>query len=182
MHLKETASLLKRGAPSDCVERILRGLLRYVADAVMLQLMSDAVPAFNIFGLQRLFSDLGGVSRAAGSMGVPGLADELAEPLLFCELMVFGSLEDVLKPEQRAPGGRLAALDVRRMALVLEKYHELEKASAFASMHKSKQSERFISKKTVDRVLKELREHSRTASRASSVSGSAAGSFTAKGS
>ena len=29
-------------------------------------------------------------SRAAGSMGVPGLADELAEPLLFCEMMVFG--------------------------------------------------------------------------------------------
>lgn len=39
---QETASLLKRGAPSDCVERILRGLLRYVADAVMLQLMSGA--------------------------------------------------------------------------------------------------------------------------------------------
>ena len=29
-------------------------------------------------------------SRTAGSMGVPGLADELAEPLLFCEMMVFG--------------------------------------------------------------------------------------------
>lgn len=30
-------------------------------------------------------------SRAAGSLGVAGLADELAEPLLFCELMVFGT-------------------------------------------------------------------------------------------
>jgi hypothetical protein len=30
-------------------------------------------------------------SRAAGSLGVPGLAEELAEPLLFCELMVFGT-------------------------------------------------------------------------------------------
>jgi hypothetical protein len=29
-------------------------------------------------------------SRVAGSLGVPGLADELAEPLLFCEMMVFG--------------------------------------------------------------------------------------------
>lgn len=35
-------------------------------------------------------SDLGGLSRCAGSMGVPGLADALQEPLLFCELMVFG--------------------------------------------------------------------------------------------
>lgn len=51
---------------------------------------ADAVPAFNIFGLQHLFSDLGGLSRCAASMGVPGLADTLQEPLLFCELMVFG--------------------------------------------------------------------------------------------
>jgi hypothetical protein len=64
-----------------------------------------------------------------------------ATTLLHSACLETCSLEDVLKPEQRAPGGRLAALDVRRMALVLEKYHELEKASAFASMHKSKQSE-----------------------------------------
>lgn len=107
---------------------------------------ADAIPEYNIFGLQRLYSDLGGIrwgslpaaygchcsclpahglaaplpraqpagppqqrrlaagsldaasaappgpaySRAAGSMGVPGLADELAEPMLFCEMMVFG--------------------------------------------------------------------------------------------
>lgn len=103
-------------------------------------LTADAIPEFNIFGLQRLFNDLGGIrctlflechacalprtralaasqplqgattlgtplhppsgrplprvpplrSRAAGSMGVPGLAGELEEPLLFCEMMVFG--------------------------------------------------------------------------------------------
>jgi hypothetical protein len=105
-------------APAPSVERVLRGVLRYLADALMLQLMSgawvasrelggmlqdkrgsfaraclccgpaagprgglplhashsclpapvlpplyaaDAVPAYNIFGLQRLFSDLGGI-------------------------------------------------------------------------------------------------------------------------
>ena len=40
--------------------------------------------------MQRLFSDLGGLGRCAGTMSIPGLADELQEPSLFCELMVFG--------------------------------------------------------------------------------------------
>lgn len=46
----------------------------------------DAVPAYNIFGLQRLFADLGGLSRAAEGMGPPALATALAEPMLFCEV------------------------------------------------------------------------------------------------
>jgi hypothetical protein len=33
------SSLLRRSVPAGSVERILRGLLRYCADAVMLQLM-----------------------------------------------------------------------------------------------------------------------------------------------
>jgi hypothetical protein len=47
----------------------------------------------------------------------------------------------VLKAEERAPGGRFAALDLQRLALLLGKYRELERASGFAAMHKSKQAE-----------------------------------------
>lgn len=129
------------------------------------------------------------------------------------------SLEDLLKPELRR-GPRYAALDLRRAAIVLDKYREVDKASGLAGMHKSKQAEasctcraargalgtchcrlaacpavskptthlcpfslplpgrcaslqRFTSRKTVDRVLKELREaESRPASRAASSNGS----------
>ncbi|PRW58081.1 exocyst complex component SEC15A [Chlorella sorokiniana] len=157
MYLKESASLVTRMAPGPSVARMLRSLLRYLGDAFMLQLLSDAIPEFNIFGLQRLFNDLGGISRAAGSVGVPGLADELAEPLLFCEMMVFGSLEELLRPELRT-SPKYACLDLGRVARVLDKYAELDKASGYRGMHKSKQAERFISRKTVDKVLKELRE------------------------
>ncbi|KAL4430682.1 hypothetical protein ABPG75_005938 [Micractinium tetrahymenae] len=179
LYLKEVASLAARMAPAPSVERMLRAVLRYLADAVMLQLMSDVIPEYNIFGLQRLYSDLGGISRAAGSMGVPGLPDELAEPMLFCEMMVFGSLEELLQPEQRpgVAGGKYAALDLRRVCLVLDKYQELDRASGFAGMHKKGQAERFISRRTVDRVLRELRERER--SRSPSRASSSAGSFSA---
>lgn len=50
------------------------------------------------------------------------------------------SLEDLLSPELRAEP-RLAALDLRRLVLVLPKYRELDKASGLAGMHKSKQAE-----------------------------------------
>lgn len=180
MYLKECASLVTRLAPGPSVARMLRSLLRYLGDAFMLQLLSDAIPEFNIFGLQRLFNDLGGISRAAGSMAVPGLADELAEPLLFCEMMVFGSLEDLLRPELRA-SPKYACLDLGRVARVLDKYAELDKASGYRSMHKSKQAERFISRKTVDKVLKELREAAGGGSRPGSrgASGSFSGSLSA---
>ncbi|KAL4432419.1 hypothetical protein ABPG77_001718 [Micractinium sp. CCAP 211/92] len=147
---REVASVVARMAPAQSMERMLRAVLRYVADAVMLQLLSESIPEYNIFGLQRLYSDLGGVGRAAGSMGVPGLPDELAEPMLFCEMMVFGSLEDLLQP---GAGAKHACLNLRRLCLVLEKYRELDKASGFAGLHKKGQAERFISRKTVDRVL-----------------------------
>jgi hypothetical protein len=49
------------------------------------------------------------------------------------------SLEELLLPEQRA--GKYGALNLRRCLLVLEKYKELDKASRFAGMHKSKQAE-----------------------------------------
>lgn len=50
-------------------------------------------------------------SRAAGSMGVPGLAEELAEPLLFCEMMVFGRCACLACPEgaPKAPPPAAAA-------------------------------------------------------------------------
>ena len=98
-------------APDASAERMLRGVLRYLADAIMLQLMSgrglgwgvgravgealrllgclsagiacgairsvltclflaapllpaDGVPDFNLFGLQRLLNDLGGIRCA----------------------------------------------------------------------------------------------------------------------
>lgn len=61
-------------------------------------------------------------------------APPLPPPLL-------GRLEDVLTAEARAPGGRFAALDLQRVALLLGKYREVERASGFAAMHKSKQAE-----------------------------------------
>ncbi|GAB4817780.1 hypothetical protein N2152v2_004826 [Parachlorella kessleri] len=167
LYLKECRSLMTRAAPDASVGRMMHRVFHYLAEAIMLQLMSgkaDAIPAYNIFGLQRLFSDLGGLGRCAGSMAIPGLADELQEPSLFCELMVFGSLEELLKPELRGGGGKYAALDLRRVALVLDKYRELDRASGYASMHKSKQAERFISRKTVEGVARQLREASRAAS------------------
>ena len=132
-------------APAPSVERVLRGVLRYLADALMLQLMSggwmpwvgwrgsgrvglgvfggmwwfvalrygpatgmrplplhashsclhapvlpplnaaDAVPAFNIFGLQRLFSDLGGIRRAARWCC-------LRVPLVYCRQPMYTTL------------------------------------------------------------------------------------------
>lgn len=73
-----------------------------------------------------------------------------AEPAVPC------SLEEVAQPEARE--GKYAAVDLRRLALVLERYRELERGSGFAGMHKSRQSERFISRKTVDAVVQQLRE------------------------
>ena len=108
---QECHSLLRRMAPDASAERMLRGVLRYLADAIMLQLMSgrglgwgvgravgealrllgclsagiacgairsvltclflaapllpaDGVPDFNLFGLQRLLNDLGGIRCA----------------------------------------------------------------------------------------------------------------------
>lgn len=156
LYLKECFSQMNRATPDPSAARVIRRVFSHLADAVMQQLLSDAVPAFNMFGLQRLMSDLGGLSRCAGSMRVAGLEEALQEPQLFCEMMVFGSLEEVAQPEARE--GKYAAVDLRRLALVLERYRELERGSGFAGMHKSRQSERFISRKTVDAVVQQLRE------------------------
>eukprot|EP00887_Chlorella_sp_A99_P005321 scaffold1.g5321.t1 len=183
MLLTECQSDMRRQVPAASAARMMAGTLRYVADALMLQLMSsDAIPTYNIFALQRLFADVGGLSRAAEAMGGPPLAACVTEPLLFCELMVFGTLEELLQastafsscwlnctssgmagcldalalPDLRV--GKYAALNLRRVVLILDKYRELDRASGFKSMHKSKQAERFISRKTVEGVAKQLRE------------------------
>ncbi len=46
--LQESASLLRRCVPGHSVDRMMRGLLRYIADALMLQLMSGegVVPSY----------------------------------------------------------------------------------------------------------------------------------------
>lgn len=53
------------------------------------------------------------------------------------------SLEELLQPEQQpgAAGGKHAALDLRRLCLVLDKYRELDRASGFAGMHRKGQAE-----------------------------------------
>lgn len=142
-------------------------LAAHASPALLRPPLAESIPEYNIFGLQRFYSDLGGIrwaaehfqrgpcprrrstpflgaeppacerlavaaehtvprvslvkqrsweseardtlsptlpcpsacSRAAGSMGVPGLADELAEPMLFCEMMVFGRWAGLLLAE-----------------------------------------------------------------------------------
>lgn len=46
------------------------------------------------------------------------------------------SLEELLRPELRE--GKYGGLDLRRVALVLDKYRELDRHSSFSGMHKSK--------------------------------------------
>lgn len=49
------------------------------------------------------------------------------------------SLEELLRPELR--DAKYAALNLRRVALVLDKYRELDRSSGYAAMHRSKQAE-----------------------------------------
>ena len=49
------------------------------------------------------------------------------------------SLEEILDPGKAA--GKYAPLHLRRLAMVLAKYAELDKASKFHAMHKSRQAE-----------------------------------------
>ena len=71
---------------------------------------------------------------------MPWLSAACPSPELSTEhCAMFCSLEELLKPELR--GGKYSALDLRRVALVLDKYRELDRASGYASMHKSRQAE-----------------------------------------
>lgn len=49
------------------------------------------------------------------------------------------SLEELLRPELRE--GKYAALNLRRVGLILDKYRELDRHSSYSAMHRSKQAE-----------------------------------------
>lgn len=117
----QQAQVAEAGVPLDSRRRIMSTALRGVGQELMALLASDAVPAFNVFGVQRLLSDLESLAQFAEQAA--GDAAALAEPVAFCELVAFDRVGALL-----SPGGRqqYAVLDASRCAALLMKLRDPE--------------------------------------------------------
>jgi hypothetical protein len=110
--------------------------LNHISEGVINILVSNAyVPAFTVFGIQHLLSDLNAMSRFAEKLVSEGdrcesESDEnlgnrlngtskLREAVLLCELLAFNYVEDLLDDEKRKT--KYAELNLERTVLLLEK-------------------------------------------------------------
>jgi hypothetical protein len=108
--------------PPPCARRVMAAVLRSVAEDLMRLLASDAVPTFTVFGVQRLLSDLSSLTRFAEQAAGDGGPHAVAEPVMFCELVAFGGVEELLDGAVRR--GKFAALDADRCAALLLKLRD----------------------------------------------------------
>ncbi|KAK9819680.1 hypothetical protein WJX72_001042 [[Myrmecia] bisecta] len=157
--LQEALAMGKAMLPAEPYEHVARATFNYIGDAIMNLLAEDLVPAYNMFAMFRLHADLADMAAFADACDLPLLADGLAEPVQFCELMVTGRLEEILDAAKRQAS--YAAVDLARLVLVLEKYREVGDKASYTGHHmigRSKQPESFLKKKTADKVGKQLRE------------------------
>jgi hypothetical protein len=96
------------GAPVASQQRILAAAMRKIEEEIMRLLVSDAVPYINVFGAQKLLSDLQSLSPALTS-----------EPVLFAEMVAFSRAKEILDPQQRS--GKYASVNLDRFVVLLEK-------------------------------------------------------------
>ena len=109
------------GAPPTSQQRILGAAVRRIEEEIMRVLVSDAVPYINVFGAQRLLSDLQALLKCAGgsSSSSNSLSEWVSEPVLFGELVAFNKAAELLDSEKR--GGKYASVNLDRFIVLLEK-------------------------------------------------------------
>ena len=107
------------GAPPACQERIMCAAIQRTGEDIMRLLASDEVPFINVFGAQRLLSDLEVLSRFAREIGGTPASQWLAEPRLLCEAIAFNAAPELLKVKSR--GGKYSVLISGRAAMIFDK-------------------------------------------------------------
>lgn len=107
------------GTPATCQERIMCAAIQRTGEDIMRLLASDEVPVINVFGAQRLLSDLEVLSRFAREIGGTPASLWLAEPRLLCEAIAFNAAPELLKPKAR--GGKYSVLVSGRAATIFDK-------------------------------------------------------------
>ncbi|KAL6766648.1 hypothetical protein ACKKBG_A36835 [Auxenochlorella protothecoides x Auxenochlorella symbiontica] len=151
---KEAHSLALRTLPESIAGRVLAAHLGMVSESLLRAL--GAAPAINMFGMLRLLSDVGGLRAVVERAGAD--PEPLAPVCLFAEALVFGRLGPQGVPGIQAP----------RLLQLLERYREVPRSSGLAGQHSTPSagkgsSERFLSKKSVEDVMKALRSPTKRA-------------------
>ncbi|RMZ54715.1 hypothetical protein APUTEX25_003093 [Auxenochlorella protothecoides] len=150
----EAHSLALRTLPESIAGRVLAAYLGMVSESLLRAL--GAAPAINMFGMLRLLSDVGGLRAVVERAGAD--PEPLAPVCLFAEALVFGRLGPQGVPGIQAP----------RLLQLLERYREVPRSSGLAGQHSTPSAgkgspERFLSKKSVEDVMKALRSPTKRA-------------------
>jgi len=114
-------------APVACQQRILASAVKKIEEEIMLLLVSDAVPYINVFGAQKLLSDLQVLSSFAtactstATASISSVSNEktASEPILFGEIIAFNKASELLDAGKR--GEKYASVNLDRFVLLLEK-------------------------------------------------------------
>ncbi|KAL4524916.1 hypothetical protein Ndes2437B_g03320 [Nannochloris sp. 'desiccata'] len=116
------------GVPVVSQQRILASAAKKIEEEIMRLLVSDAVPYINVFGAQKLLSDLQILSKfatdsrlrtAPTSTSTAGSEEWASEPILFGEIIAFNKASELLDAGKR--GGKYASVNLDRFALLLQK-------------------------------------------------------------
>jgi hypothetical protein len=106
------------GAPKASQNRILTAAVRKVEEEIMRLLVSDAVPYINVFGAQKLLSNLQVFSKF--TITTTGRSEESSsEPVLFSQVVAFNKASELLDAGKRS--GKYAFVNLDRFILLLEK-------------------------------------------------------------
>ncbi|PNH12825.1 putative exocyst complex component 6, partial [Tetrabaena socialis] len=95
--LRDTFDSAAATLPRPSFLFLARAVVRAMGNAFM-HLMREGVKAYNLFAVERLAADCGALDRLVGSLPVPNLAAEFAEPRQLCALL--------LSPKARGAGAR----------------------------------------------------------------------------
>jgi hypothetical protein len=104
------------GAPEVSQQRILAAAVRKIEEEIMKLLASDAVPYINVFGAQKLLSDVQSLSKFSS---VSGSSASTSEVVLFSEMVAFNKASEVLDASKRTE--KYASVNLDRFVVLLQK-------------------------------------------------------------
>lgn len=112
---KQRAELAAEKLPQFSINGVILSAVRSIGERVMEALASDTIPMFNVFALQLLLSDFECLARVAGEhQDVSSI-----EVVLFCQVIVFGRVEELLVADVRRE--KYKALKLERCIKLLGK-------------------------------------------------------------
>lgn len=110
---------------------VLAAAVHWTGQLLLRLMESDAVPTWNVYGAQRLLSDISALGRFADETA-GGRHPCLSEPLALFEAVAFNSAEGLLDPDARAK--KFAAMDCERAAALLEKLRDVEEVGPWGKV------------------------------------------------